>query len=69
VTYARNAYLEEAWRIVTNDAVYLPVRVTGSVIALRQNLEIPPDPWGIPRFRLAHFAAPKVNWKSMPAIR
>jgi peptide/nickel transport system substrate-binding protein len=61
VTYARDAYLEEAWKIVTNDVVYLPIRHGVSVFALRDNLEIPPDPWDVPRFRLARFKEPKVN--------
>ncbi|MGH9175124.1 MAG: ABC transporter substrate-binding protein, partial [Vicinamibacterales bacterium] len=55
VTYARDAYLEEVWKIVTGDVVYLPIRHGVSVFALRENLEIPPDPWGVPRFRLARF--------------
>ena len=56
VTYARDAYLEEAWRIVTvDDLVYLPVRYGVSVFAMRKELEIPPDPWDVPRFRLARF--------------
>ena len=55
VTYARDAYLEEAWRIVTEDLVYLPIRHGVSVFAMRKNLEIPPDPWDVPRFRLARF--------------
>jgi peptide/nickel transport system substrate-binding protein len=55
VTYARDAYLEEAWRIVTDDLVYLPVRHGVSVLAMRENLEILPDPWNVPRFRLARF--------------
>jgi peptide/nickel transport system substrate-binding protein len=55
VTYARDAYLEEAWKIVTDDLVYLPVRHGVSVFAMRENLEIPPDPWDVPRFRLARF--------------
>jgi peptide/nickel transport system substrate-binding protein len=55
VTYARDAYLEEAWKIVTDDLVYLPIRHGVSVFALRDNLEIPPDPWDVPRFRLARF--------------
>ena len=55
VTYARDAYLEEAWRIVTDDLVYLPIRHGVSVFAMRENLEIPPDPWNVPRFRLARF--------------
>jgi peptide/nickel transport system substrate-binding protein len=61
VTYARDAYLEEAWRIVTGDLVYLPIRHGVSVFAMSKNLEIPPDPWDVPRFRLARFMAPKVN--------
>jgi peptide/nickel transport system substrate-binding protein len=55
VTYARDAYLEEAWRIVTDDLVYLPIRHGVSVFAMRKELEIPPDPWDVPRFRLARF--------------
>jgi peptide/nickel transport system substrate-binding protein len=39
VTYARDAYLEDAWRIVTEDLVYLPVRHGVSVFAMRENLE------------------------------
>jgi ABC-type transport system substrate-binding protein len=58
VTYARDAYLEEAWRIVTGDLVYLPVRHGVSVFSMRKNLEIPPDPWDVPRFRLARFIVP-----------
>lgn len=55
VTYARDAYLEEAWRIVTDDLVYLPIRRAVSVFAMREDLQIPPDPWHVPRFRLARF--------------
>jgi peptide/nickel transport system substrate-binding protein len=58
VTYARDAYLEEAWRIVTGDLVYLPIRHGVSVFAMRKDLEIPPDPWDVPRFRLARFTKP-----------
>jgi peptide/nickel transport system substrate-binding protein len=61
VTYARDAYLEEAWKIVTDDFVYLPIRHGVSVFAMRDNLEIPPDPWEVPRFRLARFTTPKVK--------
>jgi peptide/nickel transport system substrate-binding protein len=55
VTYARDAYMEEVWKIVTGDVVYLPVRHVVSVFAMRKDLDIPPDPWGVPRFRLARF--------------
>jgi peptide/nickel transport system substrate-binding protein len=58
VTYARDAYLAEAWRIVTEDLVYLPIRHGVSVFAMRKELDIPPDPWDVPRFRLARFSVP-----------
>jgi peptide/nickel transport system substrate-binding protein len=58
VTYARDAYLEEAWRIVAEDVVYLPIRHGVSVFAMRKNLEIPPDPFDVPRFRLARLIVP-----------
>ena len=61
VTYARDAYLEEAWRIVTDDLVYLAIRHGVSVFAMHKDLEIPPDPWDVPRFRLARFMVPSGN--------
>jgi hypothetical protein len=53
VTYARDAYLAEAWQIVTDDVAYLPIRHGVSVFAIRKNPDVPPDPWDVPRFRLA----------------
>jgi peptide/nickel transport system substrate-binding protein len=58
VTYGRDASLEEAWRIVTNDFVYLPVRHGVSVFAMRGYLDIGPDPFDVPRFRLARLGVP-----------
>jgi peptide/nickel transport system substrate-binding protein len=55
VTYARDAYLEQAWRIVIDDVVYLLVRHSVTLFAMREKLEIPVDPWDVPRFRLARF--------------
>jgi ABC-type transport system substrate-binding protein len=55
VTYARDAYLKEPGRIVTEDVAYLPIRHGVSVFAMRKNLDLPPDPWDVPRFRLARF--------------
>jgi peptide/nickel transport system substrate-binding protein len=55
VTYARDAYLEEAWQIVADDVAYLPIRHGVSVFAMRKDLDIPADPWDVPRFRLARF--------------
>jgi peptide/nickel transport system substrate-binding protein len=53
ITYGRDALLEEAWRIVTDDVVYLPIRHAVTVWAMREVLEIPVDPWNVPRFRRA----------------
>lgn len=53
VTYARDAFLEQAWSIVTEDLVYQPINYSVTVWAMREELEIPIDPWGVPRFRLA----------------
>jgi peptide/nickel transport system substrate-binding protein len=61
VTYARDAYLEEAWQIVTDDVAYLPIRHGVSLFAMRRNLEIPADPWDVPRFRLARYTTSKVD--------
>jgi peptide/nickel transport system substrate-binding protein len=58
VTYGRDAYLEEAWKIVTNDFVYLPIRHGVSVFAMRGYLDIRPDPFDVPRFRLARLGLP-----------
>ena len=35
--------------------IYLPIRHGVSVFAMRKDLDIPPDPWDVPRFRLARF--------------
>jgi peptide/nickel transport system substrate-binding protein len=61
VTYARDAYLEEAWRTVTEDLVYLPVRHSISLYAMREELDVPLDPWDVPRFRLARFKSPQAD--------
>jgi peptide/nickel transport system substrate-binding protein len=69
VTYARDAYLEEAWRIVTGDLVYLPVRHGVSVFAMRKDLDMPPDPFDVPHFRLARFTGQKINLTRVPSQR
>jgi peptide/nickel transport system substrate-binding protein len=53
ITYGRDVLLEETWRIVTDDVVYLPIRHAVTVWAMREVLEIPVDPWNVPRFRRA----------------
>ena len=65
VTYARDAYLEEAWRIVTDDLVYLPIRHGVSVFAMREDLEIPPDPWDV---RASAWRGFRRHWAVWPGI-
>jgi peptide/nickel transport system substrate-binding protein len=55
VTYVRDGLLEEVWRIVTEDVAYIPLYHPMVVWPMRENLEIPPDPWHRPRFRQARF--------------
>jgi peptide/nickel transport system substrate-binding protein len=57
VTYARDAMLEDAWRIVTSDLVYIPVNHSVTAFAMRKNLDLPVDPWDLPRFRQARLRA------------
>jgi peptide/nickel transport system substrate-binding protein len=59
VTYARDAMLEDAWRIVTSDLVYIPVNHSVTAFAMRKNLDLPVDPWDLPRFRQARFIVPR----------
>jgi peptide/nickel transport system substrate-binding protein len=55
VTYVRDGVLEGVWRIVAEDVVYIPLYHPMVVWPMRENLEIPPDPWHRPRFREARF--------------
>jgi peptide/nickel transport system substrate-binding protein len=55
VTYVRDGLLEEVWRIVTDDVVYIPLYHPLVVWPMREDIEIPPDPWHRPRFRFARF--------------
>ena len=48
VTYARDAYLEEAWRIVTEDSSTCRSATASRCSPCARNLEIPPDPWDVP---------------------
>ena len=53
VTYARDALIEEVWKTVRDDIVYVPLHQQVIVWAMRDQLELPVDPWNLPRFRLA----------------
>jgi len=53
VTYARDAMIEEVWRTVRDDIVLVPLHQQVIVWAMRDRLDLPVDPWNLPRFRLA----------------
>jgi hypothetical protein len=43
------------WRTVTDDLVYQPINHSVTVWGMREELEIPIDPFGVPRFHQARF--------------
>jgi peptide/nickel transport system substrate-binding protein len=53
VTYARDAMIEEVWKMVRDDIVYVPLHQQVIVWAMRDQLDLPVDPQNVPRFRLA----------------
>jgi peptide/nickel transport system substrate-binding protein len=53
ITYARDVMIEEVWRTVRDDIVYVPLHQQVIVWAMRDRLDLPVDPWNLPRFRLA----------------
>jgi peptide/nickel transport system substrate-binding protein len=53
VTYGRDAMIEEVWKAVRADIVYVPLHHQVIVWAMRDQLELPVDAWNQPRFRLA----------------
>jgi peptide/nickel transport system substrate-binding protein len=55
VTYGRDAMIEEVWKIVLDDIVYIPLHHQMNVWAMRDNLDIPVYPVGFPLFREARF--------------
>ena len=61
VTYGRDAMIEEVWKIVLDDIVYIPLHHQMNVWAMRDNLDIPVFPVGFPLFREARFKPPKTN--------
>jgi peptide/nickel transport system substrate-binding protein len=61
VTYARDAMIEEVWKIVLDDIVYIPLHHQVQVWAMRDYLAIPVYPVGFPLLREARFTGPKVN--------
>ena len=55
VTYGRDALIEEVWKTVLDDIVYIPLHHQMNVWAMRDNLDIPVYPAGFPLFREARF--------------
>jgi peptide/nickel transport system substrate-binding protein len=58
VTYARDAMIEEVWKTVRDDIVYVPLHHQVIVWAMRDQLELPIDARNFPRFRLARLTVP-----------
>ena len=61
ITYARDAMIEEVWKIVLDDIAYIPLHQQMIVWAMRDNLDLPVYPFNYPIFREARFTAPKIN--------
>jgi peptide/nickel transport system substrate-binding protein len=55
LTYARDALIEEIWRVVLDDMVFLPLHHQMVVWAMRENLDLPVSPLNLPVFREARF--------------
>jgi peptide/nickel transport system substrate-binding protein len=54
VTYARDAHIEQIWRIVLDDIVYVPLFHIKWAWAMRDELDLPIHPYLYPIFRYAH---------------
>jgi peptide/nickel transport system substrate-binding protein len=66
VTYARDAMIEEVWRTVRDDIVYVPFHHQVIVWAMRDQLELPIDSGNQPRFRLARLDPAQPGTASAP---
>jgi hypothetical protein len=53
-TYGRDALIEQIWRIVLDDIVYVPLYHVKWAWAMRGELDLPIDPDLAPAFRYAH---------------
>jgi peptide/nickel transport system substrate-binding protein len=51
--------IEKVWKTVREDIVYVPLHHQVIVWAMRDQLELPVDPWDQPRFRLARLKSPQ----------
>jgi peptide/nickel transport system substrate-binding protein len=55
ITYGRDAMIEEVWKTVLDDVVYIPLHHQVIVWAMRDNLDLPVSPYNQPNFREARF--------------
>jgi peptide/nickel transport system substrate-binding protein len=55
ITYARDAMIEDVWKIVLDDIAYIPLHHQLIVWAMRDNLDLPVYPFNRPIFREARF--------------
>ena len=58
VTYARDALIEEAWRMILNDVVVIPLHRQMIVWAMRDELDLPVSPLNSPTFSRAMLKQP-----------
>jgi peptide/nickel transport system substrate-binding protein len=58
ITYARDAMIEETWKLVLGDIVYIPLHHQMIVWAMRDNLDLPVSPLNRPIFREARLIVP-----------
>jgi peptide/nickel transport system substrate-binding protein len=61
ITYGRDAMIEEVWKMVREDIVYVPLHHQVIVWAMSDQLELPVDPQNFPRLRLARLKPAKVD--------
>jgi peptide/nickel transport system substrate-binding protein len=60
-TYVRDAMIEEAWRTVRDDIVYVPLHQQPLAWAMRDTLDLPIDAGDVVRFRLARLTGPSTR--------
>ena len=59
ITYGRDALIEQVWRKVLGDIVYIPLYRPINAWALRADLDLPiAVSWGHPEFRDARYTTP-----------
>jgi peptide/nickel transport system substrate-binding protein len=66
VTYGRDAMIEEVWKTVGADIVYVPLHQQVIVWAMSNRLDLPVDPWNLPRFRLAQLTPSSTEQVAQP---